>query len=61
MEILGICIFTFIYCTAAILFLENAFITSNLDRDFHTPINLFQNNLTRPIDTNIKQNRLGDY
>ena len=61
MEILGICIFTLIYCIAATPFLENALIVSNLDRDFHTPINFFQNNLTRPIDTDIKQNRLRDY
>ena len=61
MEILGIYIFTLIYHTAATLFLENALIASNSNRDFHAPIDLLQNNLTGPIDTDIKQNGLKDY
>ena len=60
MEILSIYIFILIYRIAATPFPENALIASNSDRDFHTPINLLQNDLTRPIETNIKQNRLGD-
>ena len=61
MEILSIYIFTLIYYIAATPFLKNALIAFNSDRDFHAPINLLQNNLTGPIDTNIKQNGLGDY
>ena len=61
MEILSIYIFMLIYRIAATPFLENALIVSNLNRDFHTPINRLQNDLTRPIETDIKQNRLGDY
>ena len=49
-----------IYCTAATPFPQNALIASNLNKDFHAPINLFWNNLTGPVKTNIKQNRLGD-
>ena len=61
MEILSIYIFILIFYIAATPFLENALIVSDLNRDFHAPINLLQNNLTGPINTNIKQNGLGDY
>jgi len=54
MEILSIYIFMLIYRIAATLFLENALIASNLNRNFHAPIDPLWNDLTGPVEIDIK-------